>query len=730
MEKRKLSALPRAKATSEMVEMADRMPGMEYIVTAELVDDNKILLLNFFEISKLQKGKIEAAFRTFLSRDDYITQDLSKSNVKWLTAAFDNMHDFRLFDYKWDTKYRSYRYIPVAFIWSAGDKKMMENFFQTYRKDKDETIWNAVKRFQDKVKDVRLAEKHRKVLAPIDLRMEPIKEPSKKFKDWVWEHGMSFSRYGIYKETSKGKAEFECTHCGKIGIVDRTKIRLRNNEKGECPFCGSKVTYKAKGKMPHQIVDERWFIYVDRQDEGFLLRYFHAYRYIRSDAYIEKSTSVKRIEESMHEYSRCFWTFKGNTPIKESYEWGVYHQRGDSRWIPDEGNIACMKSILYPGNLPQAWDHTPMKYSALEILAQNIPSVALRYEDAMGVYLKFPKFEWLCKMGLNQLAKDVARYYEYSGSMVGKINYKADTIYEILGLNKVNTRVLQAVDGNHYELRLLQVAQKLGIQMKPEQLKEFYETFECNTTLLKEKDRRVSLHKLCKYIAKESERYPIGDKGCMWGYSFNRYKERTDPRIERKRNMAHDWIEYIGWCRELKYDLNNKFIYMPNNFKKVHDRTAEEYKALLDKKATAEKRRMEKLAVKKMAETKKAMEEIFAKNDGVDAFQIRGKNLILVVPQSGDEIRKEGEALHHCVGGYVDRVAKGETNIFFVRKADYPEKSYFTMEWRDNKIIQCRGLNNCGMPPEVKAFVQVFEKKMQEENKKSTNTSKTGRKAG
>ena len=130
-----------------------------------------------------------------------------------------------------------------------------------------------------------------------------------------------------------------------------------------------------------------------------------------------------------------------------------------------------------------------------------------------------------------------------------------------------------------------------------------------------------------------------------------------------------------------------------------------------------------------MAETKKAMEEIFSRNDGVDAFQIKGKGLILVAPQSGDEIRKEGEALHHCVGGYVDRVARGETNIFFIRKADHPEKSYFTMEWRNNKIIQCRGFKNCGMPADVQAFVKVFEKKMNEaiqgDNKKNAK-----RKAG
>ena len=722
MDKRKLSAMPRVEATPEMVEMADRMPGIKHKVTAELVDDNKILLLNFFEVSKLKKGKTEAAFRTFLSSDDYITQDLSVSKVKWITAAFDNMQNFHIWHHEWDGN--KYLHIPLVFIWSANDKEIMEKFFRSYSRKQDESVWDAIGRFQDEVKDARLAEKHRKVLAPIDLKMEPIGDPPQEFRDWVWEHGMSFSRYGIYKETKKGKAEFECTYCKKIGTVDRAKMRLRNNEKGECPFCGSRVTYKAKGKMSCQIIDERWFIYVDRQEKGFLLRYFNARRHIRNDSYIVGALNKNRIEETLYEYSRCFWTFIGMKPVKDSYEWGVYHQRGNSRWIPDEGKICCMECILYPGNLPQAWEHTPMKYSALEILAQNIPTTAFRYEDAMDVYLKFPKLEWLCKMGLNQLAKDAVRGFQYS-NMVGKIDYKADTIYGILGLTKVNTKVLQAIDGNHYELRLLQVAQKYGIQMKPEQLKEFYETFECNTELLKAKNRKISLHKLCRYIEKESERYPIGDKNyCRWNYSYNRYTERKDPRIERKQNMANDWLEYIGWCKELKYDLSNMFIYMPNNFRKVHDRTAEEYKALQDKKAAAEKRRREEAARKELEQTKKAMAEIFKKSEGMDAFSIKGKGLILVVPKSGDEIRAEGEALHHCVGGYVESVAKGETNIFFVRKADEPDKSYFTMEWNHNKIIQCRGMKNCGMPPEVRAFTQVFEKKMQEAVKKDDKKPK------
>ena len=57
MEKRKLSAIPRPIATPEMMEVADRIGGMRHIVTAELIDDKKILLLNFFEIQALKKGK-------------------------------------------------------------------------------------------------------------------------------------------------------------------------------------------------------------------------------------------------------------------------------------------------------------------------------------------------------------------------------------------------------------------------------------------------------------------------------------------------------------------------------------------------------------------------------------------------------------------------------------------------------------------------------------------------
>lgn len=723
MDKRKLSAVPRDEATDDMLDMANRLDSIRHIVTARLIEDNKILLLNFYEVSRLKEGKTEAAFRTFLSSDDYITQDLKSSKVKWLTSSFYNMDQFRVEDRIYHSETKSYESKPRVLIRNNEELDMIADFFKDFKDKKKEHYywlnwpepWNSVLNFQDHIMNERLKAKHSKELAKIDAAMEAFKDVPEEFFNWVWETGMSFSRYVLYKEVKKHEAECECTYCKKIGVVSRKAVRLRNNEKGECPFCGSRVTFKARGRLAAQNMDERWFLYVDPAPEGFNLRYFQVRRILRSDSFTRGCINKSNVEEYIREYTRCVYTFTTDGSFRHTdYEWDVYKQKGLPRWCPDNGKYNCLMGILYPGNLPRAWEHTPMKYSAFEVLSQNIPTIAVSYEYGIKRYLEFPKVEWLCKMGLNRLAKYYidGNYLRYGA--VGKLNFEGKTIYEILGLTKINTKILQEVDGDNYELRLLQVAQTIGLQFKPEQLREYYETFECNTELLKATHRKVSLHKLVKYIAKESENYPIGDKSCQWNYAYNRYREREDLRVERKRNCAHDWLEYLKWCKALKYDLDNMFIYMPNNFKAVHDRTAKEYQALQDKKAAEEKRRQERKVARMLAQTKKAIEEILVKNERIDAFSMKGSGLILVVPKSGADIRAEGEALHHCVGGYVERVARGETNIFFIRKETEPDKSYFTLEWNYNKVVQCRGKGNCGMTAEVKAFVKAFEKKMLE----------------
>ena len=62
------------------------------------------------------------------------------------------------------------------------------------------------------------------------------------------------------------------------------------------------------------------------------------------------------------------------------------------------------------------------------------------------------------------------------------------------------------------------------------------------------------------------------------------------------------------------------------------------------------------------------------------------------------------------MGGYADRMAKGETAILFVRRKTEPDKPYYTMEYRDGVVVQCRTAHNASYQTDrpVKAFVDAW----------------------
>ena len=73
----------------------------------------------------------------------------------------------------------------------------------------------------------------------------------------------------------------------------------------------------------------------------------------------------------------------------------------------------------------------------------------------------------------------------------------------------------------------------------------------------------------------------------------------------------------------------------------------------------------------------------------------------------------EGKTLHHCVGGYAERHAKGVITILLVRENENPDKPLYTMEVRGSvkegwHMVQIRGNMNADPPAEVKKIVKRF----------------------
>lgn len=715
MNKGELAKVDREDATDEMVRFSERAAGTHIVTSREIEKD--LLMLTFYPIKNLKKGKKGAQIRTFFSKNDYITQNLTVEKVKWLTAAYDRMDCISLYEYHWDYQEKRSTWTPNMFFWTEADIGRTRSFFKEWSTENDERDWTAVERFQDMVRKRRLDERHAKETNPIDAVMATVKEVPEGFKRWVSERAMSFSRYLIYSPRSKNDALAHCTHCNGITLIDRTKIRLRNNEKGICPLCGSSVTIKARGRMPAHIRDERVVSFIEPRGDGFLWRYFLAHREVKPDG---------KTSDGLFETVRTFYKFSPDgQPCTSSYEYREYKQTGIVRWCTNEGYREYMCCTLYPENLPEAWKDTPMKYSALEILSENNPTLQINYANGIRRYRGFPQLEWFIKMGLYKLAAHLINKvhddaFGYNGQNgIRGLRKEGKTIFEVLGLTKENTRVLQSIDGNIDELRLLQEAQISGYNLKAEELERFYKIFGCNTTLIRKENRKSTIHKICRYIEREGAEYRVGEQSHCWRYSYMQHKERPDIREERLQNCAKDWLDYLGWCKELNYDLSNMFVYFPKNFKKVHDRTAAEYQVLQDRKAAEEKRREEQQIKREAEIMKKFLAEMLKENTGIDnAFQIKGKGLILRVPRDAQEIKDEGAILHHCVGTYVDQVAKGLTHIFFVRKEKEPDTPYFTMEYNNGHVVQCRGRYNCAMPPAVKAFVKTFEQIMKNQEEK------------
>lgn len=157
--------------------------------------------------------------------------------------------------------------------------------------------------------------------------------------------------------------------------------------------------------------------------------------------------------------------------------------------------------------------------------------------------------------------------------------------------------------------------------------------------------------------------------------------------------------DYLRDCAQLEWDLNDKSVLFPKNLRDAHARTIE-----LVKYKKSEKNETN---FQKQREKKKWME-----------WEHMG--LLIRMPIDGNEIIKEGEKLHHCVGGYVDRAATGATTILFIRKVAEPDKPFFTLEWLGEHVHQCKSKYNLDYTQnmEVRDFVLAWVRHLAEAKRK------------
>ena len=162
----------------------------------------------------------------------------------------------------------------------------------------------------------------------------------------------------------------------------------------------------------------------------------------------------------------------------------------------------------------------------------------------------------------------------------------------------------------------------------------------------------------------------------------------------------NDYADYLEAAIRLGMRLDKRTLY-PKDLMGEHDRVIEEAEKQKESIDAANFMRYQKEITR--------MTEPFISDD-----------LLIRPARSPQELRKESRVLNHCVRMYIDKVARGETSILFIRQEKNPDEPYFTLELnRKGKIVQCRGEHNKGYPEEVGQFIDKWKTEWDKEAKRA-----------
>lgn len=494
------------------------------------------------------------------------------------------------------------------------------------------------------------SEKNRSELDRINAEMRLVPEPPEDFDDWILTDGLP--QYCFY-DAGRNVKEGYCTACkAKIPIK-----KPKYNQELICQNCNRKLIYKSRKKSGN-IVDWGYVGLLQKTAEGFVYRYF----VVKAKYEHGIRTEGGCWEEVRQMYDEKFR--QGN-----EFEFAKYKQTDMIRWCYKDWNCWYQKTvehqvILYWDNIEEVTKGTVLEYSALKEFAKQ--KIKFYPEHYISRYKAHPGIEQLVKCGFYKLAKATLNEYE----RLSYADLQEKSCKKILGLRNDYYRLLAGTDPSVGEYVATWEMQEVSVRASREEIAYLSSVnYSRNFAIY---IRHTTTYKMIRYL-----------KECL----------------DSDRDTIREYHDYLQLAAGLGYNLDDEFILFPKKLQERHGQYVEERRELDLKIKQAEDD--EKL--------KMFLETIKKKDWG--KYEMETETLLIRLPKTPSEIRSEGNSLHHCVSTYIDRMVGGKTCILFIRDKTDAEKSFYTMEVANGKIVQCRGKYNCDMTDEVKACTELFKKK-------------------
>lgn len=492
--------------------------------------------------------------------------------------------------------------------------------------------------------------------------------------DYIQRVVLEEDRVLLYK---KGGWRGTCFYCRQKVRAPDASDRFAQGKVSYCPACGMKVCNVLEGGALYAADAVDNVVTLQRGlEEGVL--FLREWRLER-----DPTAQWEDIPRWLKETAR--WMLRDSHVAKWQHEGKckVSMMRTERFPLEDWTRTRSVTEV-YDGSyyfyLPEDWQQlvagTPLAYCPLTDFAGERERRKCR-TDIMRMIVDWPRYpavEKLYKAGY-------VRLVEERGQGFGKkhryaVNWRADSIE---GAVRFPRRLLKLLAPGDWTMERMKTTRSLWARVadgwfRETEIKAFLDSgmdlnmvgpalgFAPVERIAAWLDRQRVLAKE-RFDREEQERREAAKKGAA--YYSRSFRDNTEEIFR----------DYLLDCVTLGLDLHDRAVLLPKDLDAAHRRTiAQVNHGANEAKRTEFHKRAEKL----------------------ERWRYEAGGLLIRPAADADELIADGASLHHCVGGYADRMADGETAIFFIRRADEPDEPYYTLELRNQSVVQCRTLYNAG----------------------------------
>lgn len=629
--------------------------SVKYIICTaiRIIGHRRRLIVYIYLREKAAAGDLYPLWTIFHSREDYMTLERQDDgSTKWRESSFCRLD----LDY-----YLSKR---CAFL-TLKDGQRIKDYFRSQK-----TGVEALEAAQARILDKRSALNRRLREKKILERMKPLPALPRDLRSWVQKSILP--AYFFYDYEKKKAQNGCCTSCGHSVMPEKVKYHA----KGVCPSCGRTFIMKSRKRRGYLYEQDTCQV-IQRVGPELVIRILKvSAHYARNNdapsLYIRENARIFLKKESEMDF-QCESYYLSYTDVPLLSRW-----RRGRRPIPFGYGYrynyeADLCGHLYCRNLSAVLADTPWQYCAIDKFYQHF-KCPMTADDYLIGYLKHPVIELLLKTAFYVLvSKLIYRNYGYP-----ILDESQKRLHRILQVNPEDTSY---VCEKEMDLETLSLYQKY-CQMN---LKDRNNLMDWQMEHQVQRDvekiiPHLTVHQFINYIEEQFSLMHL-QKG-----------KSSSVRYGDRQAVVHKYRDYLEICQKMNYDLKNSFVLYPKDLQKSHDDAARHLK------------------LKKNERTRRDFQAVYEGLEGKMDFELDGMKI--VYPKTVDDIVREGQTLHHCVGTYGERVAEKECVILFLRKTEKPEKSYYTIEIQGQEVIQVEGYSHLAPTPEVETFMEEWKQQV------------------